>query len=75
MVEDLQTHTLPTDPGEFQRCALMMGYCDFEESHAADQLRHDDETHAGNVNEVFRNLFLPAHGTVRERGGDPSPQN
>ncbi len=68
MVEDLQTHTLPLDPGEFQRCALMMGYRDSKESTAADQLRQDDQMHARHVNEVFRNLFLPAHGTVRERG-------
>ena len=59
MVEDLQTHTLPSDPGEYQRCALMMGYRDSEASRAADQLRHDDETHAGHVNEIFRNLSLP----------------
>ena len=70
MVEDLQTHTLPSDPGEFQRCALMMGYRDIEKSKAADQLRRDDEMHAGHVNEVFRNLFLPAHGAVRERKRD-----
>ena len=67
MVEDLQTHTLPLDPGEFQRCALMMGYRDSKESTAADQLRQDDQMHAGHVNEVFRNLFLPAQGTVRKR--------
>ncbi|HIO70052.1 MAG TPA: hypothetical protein EYG58_05845 [Nitrospirales bacterium] len=68
MVEDRQTHTLPTNPRDFQRCALMMGYYDSEESHAAEQLRHDDDMHAGHVNEIFRNLVLPTHGTVLERG-------
>ena len=67
MVEDLQTHTLPANPEEFQRCALMMGYRNVKESSAADQLRRHDEMHAGRVNEVFRNLLLSDEGTVRTK--------
>jgi len=46
----------------------MMEYRDSEESHAAEQLRHDDDMHEGHVNGIFQNLVLPTHGTVLERG-------
>ena len=58
MVEDLQTHTLPTNPKELQRCALMAGYRDTENNSAANQLKLDDKAHAERVNKVFRTLSL-----------------
>ena len=58
MVEDLQTHTLPTNPKELQRCALMAGYRDTENNSAANQLKLEDKAHAERVNKVFRTLSL-----------------
>jgi glutamate-ammonia-ligase adenylyltransferase len=51
MVNDAQTHSIPTDAGELQACARMLGY------QAAEQFLSDYRFHTAEVNRIFESVF------------------
>jgi glutamate-ammonia-ligase adenylyltransferase len=53
MVEEQQTHTLPTDPIELRRCALRLGYRDSEEGKATERFLRDQALCTERVHEIF----------------------
>jgi glutamate-ammonia-ligase adenylyltransferase len=57
MMHDLQTHALPDNDEELQRCAIRMGYGTESREAALARFRQDRARHTGMVNELFRLLF------------------
>ncbi|HKX28856.1 MAG TPA: hypothetical protein VJ302_14255 [Blastocatellia bacterium] len=57
MVNDAQTHSLPTDPEELRTCARMLGYLDPAAANPDERFLHDYRFHTGQVNGLFENLF------------------
>jgi glutamate-ammonia-ligase adenylyltransferase len=62
MVEEQQTHTLPTDPAELRRCALRMGYREGDEADARGLFLLDHARHTARVHEIFTRM-LAGHST------------
>ncbi|HLG22232.1 MAG TPA: putative nucleotidyltransferase substrate binding domain-containing protein, partial [Candidatus Manganitrophaceae bacterium] len=62
MAHDLQTHLLPTEPAEFRRLALRLGYRDGVGSPAPDQLTRDYRFHTETVHALFQELFETPEG-------------
>jgi len=57
MVHDLQTHALPLEEDELERCAIRMGYEGGSRSAASLAFSADHRRHTTVVNEVFRSFF------------------
>lgn len=69
MVHDLQTHSLPEEEDELERCAIRMGYGTEDRKKAAAQFLDDCHHHTALVHRTFRSFFLepttsPALGVV-----------
>ena len=57
MVHDLQTHALPDEAVELERCAIRMGYHPEDRSRGSAQFRADHRLHTELVNRTFRSFF------------------
>jgi glutamate-ammonia-ligase adenylyltransferase len=57
MVNDFQTHALPTDEKELRDCALRLGYQDTEKETAAARFLKDYHFHTNRVNGIFQAVF------------------
>ena len=57
MMHDLQTHALPDNEEELQRCAVRMGYGAESRAAGLAEFLTDRRRHAAVVNEIFRGLF------------------
>lgn len=60
MVNDAQTHSLPTEAEELTACARRLGYSDNEHGPAAEQFRRDYQHHTNQVNRIFEAFFSAA---------------
>ena len=58
MVHDLQTHSLPAEPDELERCAVRMGYGTDDRKRAAEAFQSDHQRHTEMVHRSFQSLFL-----------------
>ena len=66
MEDNLQTHTIPTDPRAQERLARLMGFANLKEFEAARQ------SHAGNVRRIFDRLFK--NGEAEAEAQSPFPR-
>jgi glutamate-ammonia-ligase adenylyltransferase len=57
MVHDLQTHALPDQQKELERCAIRMGYDRTERPVAVKQFQADLAAHTTLVHDIFRSFF------------------
>ncbi|MEC4889177.1 MAG: hypothetical protein RI101_03875 [Nitrospira sp.] len=57
MVHDLQTHSLPDQQDELERCAIRMGYQGASRSAALTHFQSDHAAHTTVVHDLFRSLF------------------
>jgi len=57
MVHDLQTHALPDQQKELERCAIRMGYDKADRSIAVKEFQADHATHTTLVHDIFRSFF------------------
>jgi len=57
MVHDLQTHALPDQHDELERCSIRMGYNGENRSAALKQFQIDHATHTAVVHHIFRLFF------------------
>ena len=57
MVHDLQTHSLPDQEDELERCAIRMGYDGTDRSTALTQFQTDHAAHRTLVHDIFRSFF------------------
>ena len=57
MVHDLQTHALPHEAVELERCAVRMGYHPEDRTKGSTQFRADYRLHTELVNRAFRAFF------------------
>jgi glutamate-ammonia-ligase adenylyltransferase len=65
MVHDLQTHALPDQHDELERCAIRMGYKGESRSAALRQFQVDHAAHTTVVHDIFRSFFeSPKTSTV-----------
>jgi glutamate-ammonia-ligase adenylyltransferase len=56
-VHDLQTHALPDQQKELERCAIRMGYDRADRPIALKQFQADLATHTTLVHDIFRSFF------------------
>jgi [glutamine synthetase] adenylyltransferase / [glutamine synthetase]-adenylyl-L-tyrosine phosphorylase len=65
MVHELQTHALPDQHDELERCAIRMGYIGENRSAALRQFQFDHTAHTTAVHDIFRSFFeSPKTSTV-----------
>lgn len=57
MVQDLQTHALPEDREELERCAIRVGYDSKDRGKATERFRADHQQHTDVVHRAFTSLF------------------
>jgi glutamate-ammonia-ligase adenylyltransferase len=57
MVHDLQTHALPGQQKELERCAIRMGYDRDDRPIALKQFQVDLAAHTTVVHDIFRSFF------------------
>jgi [glutamine synthetase] adenylyltransferase / [glutamine synthetase]-adenylyl-L-tyrosine phosphorylase len=57
MVHELQTHALPHETEELERCAVRMGYEGVDRVNALKRFQADHQLHTRYVNQMFRSLF------------------
>jgi [glutamine synthetase] adenylyltransferase / [glutamine synthetase]-adenylyl-L-tyrosine phosphorylase len=57
MVHDLQTHSLPAEEQELERCAIRMGYGREDRTKAAEQFHADYHHYTALVHRTFRSFF------------------
>jgi len=57
MVHDLQTHALPDQQKELERCAIRMGYDRADRPIALKQFQADLDAHTTLVHDIFRSFF------------------
>ena len=57
MVHDLQTHALPDQQKELERCAIRMGYDRADRPIAVKQFQTDLADHTTLVHDIFRSCF------------------
>ena len=58
MVHDLQTHSLPAETDELERCAIRMGYGAEDRKNAVESFRADHQRHTEMVHRTFQSLFV-----------------
>ena len=65
MVHELQTHALPDEQDELERCAIRMGYNGASRPAALKQFQFDHAAHTTVVHDIFRSFFeSPKTSTV-----------
>ncbi|MEO5954482.1 MAG: hypothetical protein ABIR36_02160 [Nitrospiraceae bacterium] len=57
MVHDLQTHSLPDQEDELERCAIRMGYDGTDRPSARTEFQADHAAHRTLVHDIFRSFF------------------
>jgi glutamate-ammonia-ligase adenylyltransferase len=57
MVHDLQTHALPHEAEELERCAVRMGYGGGDRTAAVKKFQADHGAHTAVVHDLFRSFF------------------
>jgi glutamate-ammonia-ligase adenylyltransferase len=57
MVNDAQTHSLPSEERELTACARRLGYSDNERGAAIEQFLRDYQRHTSQVNRIFEEIF------------------
>jgi glutamate-ammonia-ligase adenylyltransferase len=63
MVQDFQTHSIPSESHELRACAGRLGYRDSAERPALDALMTDYQAHTDQVNKLFRE-FIDSGGRL-----------
>jgi glutamate-ammonia-ligase adenylyltransferase len=63
MVHDLQTHSLPDEALELERCAIRSGYAAPDRPSAVKRFQDDFRAHTKFVNDLFRSLFYDPQGS------------
>lgn len=58
MVHDLQTHSLPAEADELERCAVRMGYGAEDRTKAVASFQADHQQHTEMVHRTFQSLFV-----------------
>jgi glutamate-ammonia-ligase adenylyltransferase len=58
MVHDLQTHSLPAEEDELERCAIRMGYGAEDRKKAVESFHADHRRHTEIVHRTFQSLFV-----------------
>jgi glutamate-ammonia-ligase adenylyltransferase len=58
MVHDLQTHALPENSDELERCAIRIGYGTEDRKKAAELFQADHLRHTEMVHRTFRSFFV-----------------
>ena len=58
MVHDLQTHSLPTETDELERCAIRMGYGAEDRTNAVESFQADHQRHTEMVHRTFQSFFV-----------------
>ncbi len=58
MVHDLQTHSLPEEEDELERCAIRMGYGTEDRKKAVESFHADHQRHTKLVHHAFESLFV-----------------
>ena len=58
MVHDLQTHSLPAEEEELERCAIRMGYGTEDRKKAVESFHADHQRHTEIVHRTFQSFFL-----------------
>ncbi len=58
MVHDLQTHSLPAEADELERCAVRMGYGAADRTKAVECFHTDHQRHTEMVHCTFQSIFL-----------------
>ncbi len=66
MVDDAQTHSLPTGERELAAHARRLGYSDSELGAAVEQFMRDYQRHTGQVNRIFEETFSVQSGARLE---------
>jgi glutamate-ammonia-ligase adenylyltransferase len=64
MVHDLQTHSLPDEAGELERCAIRCGYAGADRTEALAEFRGDLRRHTDFVSRTFRSFFYEPKTSV-----------
>jgi len=68
MVHDLQTHALPDQQKELERCAIRMGYDRDDRPIALKQFQVDLAAHTTVVHDIFRSFFdIPKTSAIFKR--------
>ncbi len=57
MVEDAQTHSIPTREEEVRACARRLGYTEADQNKAVERFLNDYRLHTKEVNRIFESLF------------------
>ncbi|MGB4069701.1 MAG: hypothetical protein WBK08_16865 [Nitrospira sp.] len=58
MVDDLQTHSLPAEAAELERCAIRMGYGTEDRRKAVVSFQADHQRHTEMVHRTFQSFFV-----------------
>ena len=58
MVHDLQTHSLPAETDELERCAIRMGYGAEDRTKAVESFQADHQRHTEMVHRTFQSFFV-----------------
>lgn len=58
MVHDLQTHSLPEEKDELERCAVRMGYSAEDRKRAVESFHADHQRHTKMVHHTVQSLFM-----------------
>ncbi|HBR51421.1 MAG TPA: hypothetical protein DEA71_15220, partial [Nitrospira sp.] len=58
MVHDLQTHSLPAETDELERCAIRMGYGAEDRKKAIECFQVDHQRHTEMVHRTFQSFFV-----------------
>ena len=66
MVQDFQTHSMPSDSDELRACAARLGYRDSAGRTALDALLADHQMHTQRVNNLFNELFESPVGRLHQ---------
>ncbi len=61
LVHDLQTHSLPEDPGALAACARRMGYRETAQDELLAAFRRDLEQYSCQVHQIYAGLFEESH--------------
>jgi len=67
-VHDLQTHALPDQQKELERCAIRMGYDRVDRIIALKKFQNDIAAHTTVVHDIFRSFFeTPKTSTILKK--------
>lgn len=57
MINDAQTHSIPTNPDELNTFARLLGYFDHDQDSASEQFQRDYQLQTNRVNQIFEKIF------------------